>query len=91
MVEKMKEEFEVITNSANVYVGLHIFKDRAKLKLWIRQALYVSKNFKCFGFENATPVNTLTNPNIHLEYYLTIEMEKKSFFYLEVLGYSMFS
>jgi hypothetical protein len=90
MVENMKEEFEVITNNVDVYVGLHIFKDRTKLKLWIGQALYVNKIFKCFGFENATLVSILADPNIHLEYYLTTEMEKKSFFYLEVVRYFCF-
>jgi len=76
MIEKMKEKFEVTTNNAYVYVGLHSFKDRAKLKLWIRQVLYVSKIFKRFGFEDATLVSTLVDPNIHLEYSLTIQMEK---------------
>jgi hypothetical protein len=76
MIEKMKEEFEVTTNNANVYVGLHIFKDKIKLKLWMGQVLYVSKISSVFGFENATLVNTPADPNIHLEYSLTIEMEK---------------
>jgi len=67
MIEKMKEEFEVTTNNANMYVGLHIFRIRAKLKLSIRQAMYVSKIFKHLGFENATLVNSPTDPNIHLE------------------------
>jgi hypothetical protein len=90
MIEKMKEEFEVTTNNANVYVGLHIFRNRAKLKLWIGQALYVSRILKCFGFENATHVSTLVNPNVHLEYSLTTKMEKKSFSYLEAIGCFMF-
>jgi hypothetical protein len=29
------EEFEVTTSNVDVYVGLHIFKDRTQLKLWI--------------------------------------------------------
>ncbi len=89
MVEKMKEEFEITIN--DVQVGFHIFIDRVNLKLWIRQALYVSKSFKHFGFENATPMSTPADPNIHLEYYLTTKMEKKSFFYPKVVGYLMFA
>jgi hypothetical protein len=91
MVKKMKQKFEIITNNADVYVGLHIFKDKTKLNLWIKQALYVNKSFKRFGFANARLVGTPTNPNIHFEYYLTIEMEKKSFFYPEVIRYLMFA
>jgi hypothetical protein len=91
MVKKMKQKFEVTTNNADVYVGLDIFKDKTKLNLWIRQALYVNKIVKRFGFENARPVGTPTNPNIHLELYLIIEMEKKKFFYPEIVGYLMFA
>jgi hypothetical protein len=83
MIEKMKEEFEVTTNNANVYVGFHIFRNRAKLKLLIGQVMYVSKIFKHLGFENATLVNSPTDPNIHLEYSLTNKMEKNLFFTLK--------
>jgi hypothetical protein len=83
MIEKMKEEFEVTTNNANVYVGLHIFRNRTKLKLLIGQVMYVSKIFKHLGFENATLVNIPANPNIHLEYSLTNKMGKNLFFTLK--------
>jgi hypothetical protein len=76
MIEKMKEVYEITTNNVYVYVGLHIFRNKVKLKFWIGQALYVNRIFKCFGFENATHVSTPANSNVHLEYSLTIEMEK---------------
>jgi hypothetical protein len=91
MVKNMKQKFEFTTNNADVYVGLHIFKDKTKLNLWIRQALYVNKIVKRFGFENARPVGTPTNPNIHLELYLITKTEKNKFFYLEIVWYLMFA
>ncbi len=86
MINRMKLEFEVIVTYANVYVGLHIHQDHTQQKLWISQALYVSQILKWFGFEHVTLVNTLVDPNVHLEHSLVDVAYVGPFSYSQAMG-----
>ena len=68
MITHLKTKFEVTVGDVDVYVGLHITRDLAHRRLYIDQQRYTETLLTRFGYENANPVSTPSDPHVPLSY-----------------------
>ena len=68
MITHLKTKFEVTVGDADVYVGLHITRDLAHRKLYIDQQSCTKTMLTIFGYEDANPVSTPSDPHVPLSY-----------------------
>ena len=68
MITHLKTKFEVTVGDADVYVGLHITRDLDHRKLYVDQQRYTETLLTRFGYENANPVSTPSDPHVPLSY-----------------------
>ena len=67
MICYLKEHFEITQGSAEMYVGLHISRDRKTRRLWIDQTQFISNMIQKYGYGDAHPVSTPMDCNVHLQ------------------------
>ena len=68
MITLLKTKFDVTIGDADVYVGLHITRDLAHRKLNIDQQRCTKTLLTIFGYEDANPVSTPSDPHVPLSY-----------------------
>jgi hypothetical protein len=66
-IKYMELKFEITRSSADLYVGLHIHRDRHYKLVYVNQSIYIKRTLAKFGFSGCTPVSTPADPNIKLD------------------------
>jgi hypothetical protein len=64
---EMKGTFNITKGHPEIYVGLHIMRDRLTKTIHIDQDRYIEKILVKFGFQDATPMTILANPHSSLD------------------------
>jgi hypothetical protein len=89
LIKYMEDHFSIIQSSADLYVGLHIYQDKANQRIYINQSVYLRRILARFGFENYTPLSTPADPNTKLDD--TKESFEPPFTYLVAVGCLLFA
>ena len=63
VISYLKSTFEVTVGEADVYVGIHITRDRFHRSLYIDQQRYIEMILQQYGFQDASTVSTPSDPH----------------------------
>lgn len=67
MVAHLKQQFEITVGSADMYIGLHITRDRFHRAIYLDQARFIETFLAKYGFSDLASVNTPADPNVRLQ------------------------
>ena len=84
-INTLKSEFEVTVTNLNVYLGMQIVRDENSM--FVNQKDYIKNILRRFKMEDANPIKTPADPNIHL---VTPTEIKSDFPYREAVGSLLF-
>jgi hypothetical protein len=73
---EMKGTFNITKGHPEIYVGLHIMRDRLTKTIHIDQDRYIEKILVKFGFQDATPMTILANPHSSLNLLFLLKANK---------------
>lgn len=63
VLNSMNGIFETKVNAPDLYIGLHIERDRSARLIYIHQRSYLERIIKEYGFEDSSPVSTPADTN----------------------------
>lgn len=66
IVNYLKEHFEITSRLADMFVGLHITRDRQKRRLHLSQPTYTARMLAKFGMQDCRPQSTPADPSVKL-------------------------
>lgn len=91
MISYLKTNFDVTTGEVDMYIGLHITRDRASPSIFIDQHRFTETLLAKYGFSKAAPVNTPADPNARLQRPLPNDDEESPVFpYQSCVGSLMY-
>ena len=89
-ISHMEKHFTITRSEADLYVGMHIRRDRSKRLLYIDQSLYLRRLLARFEMENCAPVSTPADPNVKFDHSFE-PLQDPPFEYLSAIGCLMFA
>jgi hypothetical protein len=89
LISYMEEHFAITQSSTDLYVGLHIHRDKAQERIFINQSAYLRRILTRFGFNNCSPVSTPADPNVKLD--ATTQPFEPPYFYPATIGCLLFA
>jgi hypothetical protein len=88
----MEKAFEITNSSPEIYVGLRIIQDKARLTMHVDQSRHIARILARYGFENTAPVAVPADPCSFLDYEFVAENPIDNFFpYRNVVDNAQFA
>lgn len=87
VIESMRGIFKITTGNPEVYVGLHITRNRAERTLQLDQSRYIHRKLHQYGFVDCAPLSVPADPHAPLDLASSIdEGTDPTFPYSEIIG-----